>query len=47
MRGALCTASSTSAGVPSGQAATTVSSAGFSTLKVLVVVTGLPPIVNA
>src|SRR3954465_14753685 len=43
---ALATASSTSAGVPSGQAATTLSSTGFRTLNVLPVAAALPPIVN-
>src|SRR4051812_38918414 len=43
---ALATASSTSSTVPSGQAATTLSSTGFNTLKVLPVAAALPPIVN-
>src|SRR3954469_22388411 len=44
---ALATASSTSATVPSGHAATTLSSTGFRTLNVLLVAAALPPIVNA
>src|ERR1700733_7915334 len=45
-RRAAATAVSINWVVPSGQAATTVSSAGFSTLKVVVVGAGLPSIVR-
>src|SRR5579872_1126221 len=44
---ALATALSTSSTVPSGQAATMLSSAGFKTLNVFDVVTALPPMVIA
>src|SRR3954453_17413310 len=43
---ALATASSTNATVPSGHAATTLSSTGLRTLKVLLMAAALPPIVN-
>src|SRR5256885_16445477 len=43
---ALATASSTNATVPSGHAATTLSSTGLRTLNVLLVAAALPPIVN-
>src|SRR3954463_8890256 len=43
---ALATASSTNATVPSGHAATTLSSTGLRTLNVLPVAAALPPIVN-